>query len=389
MNGLNVKIRIDRSRGSVGDQKDKAPPFRLEVDHCFDRTGITALYGPSGCGKTTLLRIIAGLEQSAKGEITWAKDQWLSTSGPAPVFVPPDRRKVGMVFQDIRLFPHLSVMGNLRFAAKRARRGHSLSDLEPVIATLDLEPLLRRRPASLSRGEQQRVAIGRSLLARPRLLLMDEPVSGLDSLKKSQVIQRIAQLPSEFDLPILYVTHAIDEVAQLADRMLVLAQGRIVKSGPTNEVLGELEISSDQGAFEAGQLLDATVTGHDSRYALTRLDVLGQELVMPRSSFPIGEVIRLRLRARDVALATVRPESISIRNVLRGQIREVRGRRDSPHADVSVSLGGTTSLMARVTRQAVEELGLQSGRKVYALIKSIAVDRSLPGVQSITPPNRQ
>ena len=389
MNELNVKIRLDRSQGSVRDQKDEAPPFRLEIDHGFDRKGITALYGPSGCGKTTLLRIIAGLEQSAEGEIAWAKERWLSTSGPTPVFVPPDQRKVGMVFQDIRLFPHLSVMGNLRFAAKRARRGHSSSDLEPVIETLDLEPLLQRRPASLSRGEQQRVAIGRSLLAKPRLLLMDEPVSGLDSLKKSQVIQRIAQLPSEFDLPILYVTHAIDEVAQLADRMLVLAQGRIVKSGSTNEVLGELEISSDQGAFEAGQLLDATIIGHDSRYALTRLDVLGQELVMPRSSFSIGEVIRLRLRARDVALATVRPESISIRNVLRGQIREVRGRHDSPHADVSVGLGEKTSLMARVTRQAAEELGLQSGREVFALIKSIAVDRSLPGTQAINPPNRE
>ncbi|MDG2048863.1 MAG: ATP-binding cassette domain-containing protein, partial [Myxococcota bacterium] len=212
MSTLQVRVRLDRTQNPALRNLPSAHNFCLQVEHGFALEGITALYGPSGCGKTTLLRIIAGLERTAHGEIAWGTTPWLSTSARPSVFVPPNRRRVGMVFQDIRLFPHLSVAGNLRFAVRRAQDGDAQTSLDEVIETLNLAPFLDRRPESLSRGEQQRVAIGRSLLARPRLLLMDEPVSGLDAETKREVMATIARLPSEFSIPVLYVTHAVDEV---------------------------------------------------------------------------------------------------------------------------------------------------------------------------------
>ncbi|MCH2186771.1 molybdenum ABC transporter ATP-binding protein [Myxococcota bacterium] len=383
MRTLRARVRLDRTPGRLSRRNPHAGKFLLQIEHDFQTQGITALCGPSGCGKTTLLRIIAGLERKAQGEIIWGAVPWLSTLNRPAVFVPPDRRRVGMVFQDIQLFPHLSIAGNLRFAVRRAHKGGSKPALDAVIETLGLAPFLERQPHSLSRGEQQRVAIARSLLARPRLLLMDEPVSGLDGETKREVMTMIARLPSEFGLPIFYVTHAIDEVTQIADRMLLLDQGQIVKAGRTNDVLGSLEDVPELDSFEAGQILEATVEHHDEHYQLTRLDVLGQPFVMPRSDFAPGTRVRLRLRARDVALATVRPESISIRNVLEGTLRCIQVRDNSAHADATVDLAGH-AVIARITRESVDALKLQPGQRVFALIKTVAVDRSLPRSPAVT-----
>ena len=377
MSTLRVNVRLDRKPRRVSRRTPHAGNFLLDIDHDFTVEGITALCGPSGCGKTTLLRILAGLERAAEGEVTWGTTPWLSTVNRPATFLSPNRRRVGMVFQDIQLFPHLSVAGNLRFADRRAPDSGSKPALDTVIETLGLAPLLQRRPESLSRGEQQRVAIARSLLARPQLLLMDEPVSGLDGETKREVMTMIARLPSEFSLPIFYVTHALDEVTQIADRMVLLDQGQIVKAGQPNDVLAAIEDVPGLDSFEAGQILEAVVERHDERYQLTRLDVLGQPFVIPRTNFAPGTTIRLRLRARDVALATVRPKSISIRNVLEGTVRCIQLRDNSAHADATVDLAGH-AVIARVTRESVDALKLQPGQSVFALIKTAAVDRSLP-----------
>jgi len=347
--------------------------FRLEVEHDWPLEGITALFGPSGCGKTTLLRVIAGLERRARGRVACDGVVWQDERG---TFVDAHRRGVGLVFQEARLFPHLSVGGNLRYAERRSRRASRAIGWSDVVETLDLAPLLERRPESLSAGERQRVAIARTLLARPRLLLMDEPLAALDIGRKADILAHVARLPRAFGVPVLYVTHSIDEVAQLADRMLVLGEGKVVADGSVAEVLGRLDLGVATGRFEASTILEARVVGRDERYHLTRLEIGGQALVMPEADFDPGETVRLRLRARDVALATRRPEQVSIRNVLAGRVAEIRIDPGTAFAETSVEIGGA-QLRARITREAVDALGLAPGTPVFALIKSIAVDRSV------------
>lgn len=367
---LDVDVRLDFHEAAGSPRTGR---FSLDVTHPFALSGITALFGPSGCGKTTLLRVIAGLEARARGRVALDGESWQETAGG---FVPAHARGVGLVFQDARLFPHRTVEGNLLYADKRSRDGRSHIERADVVAALDLEPLLARRPASLSGGERQRVAIGRTLLSRPRLLLMDEPLAALDARRKSAILATIAQLPTAFGVPILYVTHSVDEVAQIADRMVVLADGRVATEGGVNDVLARLDLASADDAFEAGSVVEATVVAHDRRYHLTRLDVLGQPVVMPEGDFALGDSVRLRLRARDIALATTRPERVSIRNVLSGRVIGIRSEPDSAYADTRVDIGGAT-VIARVTREAIDALGLEPGAAVFALVKSIAVDRGM------------
>ena len=359
MSTLETALRVD-----LGD-------FALDLAQRFTLDGITALFGPSGSGKSTLLRVVAGLERRAEGRVTFGAETWLDTA--AGRFVPAHRRGVGYVFQDARLFAHLSVAGNLRYAARRAAPGAG-ADFESVVAALDLAALLNRRPEGLSGGERQRVAIGRTLLSRPRLLLMDEPLAALDLQRKAEILSYIERLPAAFGVPVIYVTHALDEVARLAARMTVLSQGRVVADGAVSAVLERLDLHPATGRFEAGVVLRARVTGHDARYHLTRLDHHGQTLVMPRADLPVGREVPLRVRARDVALATQRPTGISLRNVLTGRIVALREEPDTAFAETLVDIGGAR-LRARVTRAAVTDLGLAPGSAVFALIKAIAFDR--------------
>jgi molybdate transport system ATP-binding protein len=346
--------------------------FTLDVSHRFAMDGITALFGPSGGGKSTLLRIISGLEAGAEGRIAFGDETWLDTK--AGIFMPAHRRGVGYVFQDARLFPHLSVEGNLRYAARRSTGVDKRIDLDGVTAALDLQPLLSRRPGTLSGGERQRVAIGRTLLTRPRLLLMDEPLANLDVQRRAEILPYIERLPGTFGMPVIYVTHAIDEVARLAQRMVVLAAGRTIADGPVTEVLERLDLQPATGRFEAGVVLAARIAGHDTRFRLTRLDHHGQPIDMPMVDLPVGTEIRLRVRARDVSLATVRPTGISVRNILSGVISQIEEEPDTAFAETLVDLGGA-KLRARVTRAAVADLALAPGMPVFALVKSVALDR--------------
>lgn len=352
--------------------------FTLEVAHRTPLEGITALFGPSGCGKSTLLRIISGLEPAARGRIRFGDDTWQDDS--RGIFVPPHRRGVGYVFQDARLFPHLTVEGNLRYAEKRSRERSGEMTLDGVVSALDLAPLMNRRTSSLSGGERQRAAIGRTLLTRPRLLLMDEPLAALDARRKGEILPYIERLPKTFGVPIIYVTHSIDEVARLAQRILALAAGRPVAEGSVVDVLERLDLQSVTGRFEAGVVVSARVTRHDRKFRLTHLDHHGQEIVMPMAELAVGDKVRLRIRARDVALATQRPEGISVRNIMSGYIAEVVEEPETAFAEILVDTGGAR-VRARLTRAAVAELALVPGKPVFALIKSIAFDRrALPVV---------
>jgi len=287
--------------------------------------------------------------------------------------VPPHQRGTGYVFQDARLFAHLSVAGNLRYAARRAGHGCAIQ-FDDVVDSLDLGPLLDRRTTELSGGERQRVALGRALLARPRLMLMDEPLASLDEKRKADIVPYIERLPGVFRVPTIYVTHNMAEVTRLADRMLVLSHGRISAYGPVADVLKRLDLSPETGRFEAGAVLTATVTAHDDAYQLTILDHAGQQIEAPRTELAVGAHVRLRVRARDVMLATQRPSGISARNVLRGTISEIAEEPDTAYAETLIDIAGAC-LRARVTRKTVAELGLAPGAPVYAIIKAISFDR--------------
>ena len=251
-----------------------------------------------------------------------------------------------------------------------------------VIEALGLSRLLERRVDGLSGGERQRVAIARAILARPRLLLMDEPLSALDLPRRAEILGYIEALPALFDIPIVYVTHAIDEVARLAQSLALISGGRIVASGPVQEMLARLDLPPLTGRFEAGVVLEGVIAGHDEPYALTTLDLGGAKLTVPALDLPKGETVRLRVRARDVSIALIRPRDISIRNVLRAKVAEVVPEADTAYAEVRLGIG-EQDLRARITRRSADDLSLKPGRTVYALVKSVTLDRRMltPGVR--------
>jgi len=357
---LALKVRVERSG------------FTLAVDTALALTGITALFGPSGSGKTSLLRIIAGLEPAAHGQLRFDGESW-SADGRRP---PPQQRGTPMVFQDTRLFPHLDVAGNLRYAERRADRHRPGPVRDEVIAALDLAPLLPRRVPGLSGGERQRVALARCLLARPRLLLLDEPLAALDLQRRAELLPYLEKLPVLFGIPSLYVTHAVDEVARLAEQVLVMANGRIVASGETAAVLERLDLPQLTGLPETGALLDARLRRHDPALGLSELELAGQRLSLPQVDAAPGSRLRLRVRARDVALAREPVAASSIRNQLRARVLAIEEQADGPFAEVLLALDGGDELhlRARITRASARELQLSPGQPIHALIKSVALD---------------
>ena len=355
---------------------------------------MTAIFGPSGSGKSTLLRIVAGLERRATGRLALGRESWLDSA--RRLDVPAHRRPVGYMFQEARLFPHLSGAGNLRYAARRAHRAHrarqddcqrQVVSFDEVVDALDLEPLLERRTSSLSGGERQRVALGRTLLAQPRLLLLDEPMSALDASRKMEILPYLEALHPRFGIPMLYVSHSVDEVALLADRILVLAGGRVRATGRTADVLEGLDLGPLADRWGAATVVEARVIRHDPDYQLTWLDLAGQTLVVPRrENFAVGEEACVVIRARDVSLATRRPEGVSILNVLAGRVFEVQEVEGSAFADVVVDLG-RHRLRARVTRLSLRDLKLAVDSPVFALLKSVSLSRqrALPGSRGGSP----
>lgn len=348
--------------------------FELWVREQVPLTGITALFGPSGSGKTSLLRGLAGFIR-AEGRVALDGDVWLDSA--RNIDRPAHHRPVGFVFQDIRLFPHLSVAENLRYAARRGgrhRRAASTVSMDEVVAALDLVPLLPRRVPGLSGGEQQRVALARTLLTGPEILLLDEPLSALDTRRKAEILPYLQTLPATFSVPTIYVSHSVDEVALLAERMLVLDRGEIVARGPTAEILERLDLQALTGRYDAGVVVTATVVDTDAEFQLSHL-ALGDEIISMPSLAGVGpgDQVRVRIPARDVALAVEPPVRLSIRNVLRGTIVELVESADSAYAEVLLQVGDA-HVRSRVTRASVSELGLEQGMDAYALIKSVTFE---------------
>jgi len=330
--------------------------------------GLTALFGRSGSGKTTLIDLIAGLARPDRGRIVADGSTLVDTE--ARHFLPPHRRHVGVVFQDARLFPHLSVRTNLAYGRVFARHQADPRHVDAVTDMLGIGHLLDRRPAGLSGGERQRVAIGRVLLARPRLLLMDEPLAALDEARKAEILPAIERLRDEAGVPIVYVSHAVSEVARLANTVIVLETGRVAAAGPAEAVLRRTDLVPIHAA-EAGALLDMVVEATDPQSGLTRLAGAAGRLLVPGLARPVGTRLRVRIPARDVLIATIQPQGLSARNVLAGRIC---GMVPSG-AEMAVEIDcNDARIVARVTAAAVQDLGLTVGQPVHAIIKSVAFD---------------
>jgi molybdate transport system ATP-binding protein len=343
------------------------PGFSLDVDLVLPGRGFTALFGASGTGKTSCLRAIAGLQRAA-GRLQVRGEVWQDDA--ARVFVPPHRRALGMVFQHAELFPHLNVRRNLGFARRRVPTGQARIDFERVLALLGLEPLLERMPQGLSGGERQRVAIGRALAASPKLLLLDEPLASLDLARRAELMSCLQALQTELDVPALVVSHAPEEVAQLARHVVLLDQGGVRASGPTAELLTRLDLPLAHG--DAAQAaLEATVIAYDAADRIARVSFDGGELLLPCASAEAGERRVVRVLARDVSLTLSRHVDTSILNVLPVTVTALAD--DTPgHAMVRLASGRST-LLARITRRSADALALRPGLAVHAQIKGAAI----------------
>ncbi|TDK41211.1 molybdenum ABC transporter ATP-binding protein [Antarcticimicrobium luteum] len=333
--------------------------------------GVTALFGRSGAGKTTVINAIAGLLRPQAGRILLSGVPLFDAK--ARVNLPVHRRRLGYVFQDGRLFPHLSVRQNLTYGCRFAPRGEPGPGLDEVADLLGLGPLLDRRPGALSGGEKQRVAFGRALLARPGMLLMDEPLAALDAARKEEILPYLERLRDQSGLPILYVSHSVAEVARLATTVVVLEAGRVVRAGPAEQVLSDPAMVRQFGLREAGAVLPAHIARHHAD-GLTELAVSGGRLFLPEMDQPPGTRTRVRILAHDVIVADRAPEGLSALNILPGEVVALR-EGQGPGVVVQIRCGGDL-LLARVTRRSAEALALAPGRRVYAVIKTVSIART-------------
>jgi molybdate transport system ATP-binding protein len=341
--------------------------FELNVQLVTAAAGITAIFGPSGCGKTTLLRCIAGLERPEQARLQFNDQIWQDGRR----FLPTHRRRVGYVFQEASLFPHLSVRDNLRYALRRVPSHERHVQLEEAVTFLTLGDLLDRRPQHLSGGQRQRVAIARALLSSPQLLLMDEPLSNLDVAGRDEVLPYLQRLHDDLSVPIIYVSHEIGEVMLIADHLALLAAGRLVASGPIHELLTRSDLPLAH-LDRAGSVLQGTIAQHDDEFALTYLDVGAGRLAVSRQQASIGRPVRVRIEARDVSVALKPPQQSSISNILPAQIVELSDDRDPAHRLLRLDVGGRP-LLARITRRSEQQLALVQGTRVYAQIKTVAL----------------
>ena len=343
--------------------------FSLDVDVQLPCQGIIGLFGHSGSGKTTLLRCIAGLERTQTGFMRFNDQTWQN----ATVFLPTHQRPIGYVFQEASLFSHLSVMGNLKFAQQRADQAPTIK-FDQALEILNIRHLLNQNPAQLSGGERQRVAIARALLINPKLLLMDEPLSSLDAAHKKEILPYLEQLHRELTIPIIYVSHSVDEIARLADHLVVLDQGRVVASGNLTETLARLDFPLKLGE-ETGVVLNGKVAEHDQQWRLMRVEFDGGELWIRDHEATVGQTagqtVRLHILAKDVSLALERHQS-SILNVLPGTVNEIVEDHDSGSALINVAVG-SSFITSKITLRSVAHLNLNLGDKVWAQIKSVAL----------------
>lgn len=349
------------------------PSFHLSVSLDVPAAGITVLFGPSGSGKTTLLRCLAGLERAPDGFVQFGNDVWQDEA--QGLCLPLNARPIGYVFQEPRLFPHYSVRSNLLYGYNRIPTHERRISIEQVVTILGIEHLLDRRIHKLSGGEQQRVAIGRALLTSPKLLLLDEPLASLDIQRKQEILPFIHRLHEELRIPVIYVSHAINEILQLADRVVLLKQGKLVGVGALNEVLTSLEYRGSFGSLRVGAVLDARVASHEPQYGLTQLEFKGQSLFVPIQSVLVGEPVRVHIFSNDVSLVIDRTNSpTSVLNILEATIVEIR-EMDQSSVDILLDIGAP--LIASITRKSLANLGLKPGRHVYAHIKAVALNEEL------------
>ena len=355
-----IEVSIKKSYGS------------FTLDARFESgAGVTALYGVSGAGKTSIVDAIAGLNRPDAGRIVVGGTALYDSS--RAIFQPPEHRGIGYVFQEDRLFPHLTVRKNLQYGSQRTSGHNNGPDFETVIGLLGVEHLLDRLPHRLSGGEKQRVAIGRAVLSRPRLLLMDEPLANLDSTRRYEILPFLEKMCRDLEVPIIYVSHAIDEITRFADTLVVLDRGKTLAVGAVSEITARLDLGPLVDRRDAGTVLDGQIAAHDTMYKLTTVSFQGGRLVIPAIDGTVGDRLRLRIQARDIAIATTLPDNISTLNCLGGTITQVSASRQA-HQDIQIDVG--VPILARVTRRSVVELGLEPGREITALIKSVAVERA-------------
>lgn len=369
---LEADVRISR-----GD-------FRLDARFTAPTPGVIALFGRSGCGKSTLVNLMAGLLGGGDGRITLDGEAWLDTG--RGIRVPAELRGAGVVFQDARLFPHFSVRGNLEYGARRAagRGASGFPGFDEVVALLGLEPLLPRRPWSLSGGERQRVALGRALLARPRLLLLDEPLASLDAARREEVLPYLERMRDQLSIPMVLVSHQYDEVLRLATHLLVMDAGRVVASGDVGEVSLHPALRGIVGPDALGAVLEGSVVSVQPDVGLAEV-VLGNgdahpgedRLRVAAQGLHAGQRLRVQLLARDLILAVEEPRGLSVRNQLRGRIRsiEIESGGDLLRIDV-----GGHDVLARITGSATRELNLAAGRQVWVLVKAVQLGPHALGV---------
>jgi molybdate transport system ATP-binding protein len=362
----------------------KAWPGGVRIEAAFKSdAAILALFGRSGSGKSTVVNVLAGLLRPDAGRIVVEGEVLFDAA--RGIDVPVEARGVGYVFQDGLLFPHLTARQNLLYGA--GRTGTRSIVFDQVVSLLGIEALLERRPAELSGGEKQRVAIGRALLSNPRILLMDEPLASLDAGRRGEILRLIERVRDELKVRIVYVSHSIGEVTRLADDVALMNEGRVLACAPVEEIFNRADLRPYTGRFEGGALIEAEAVAHDEKYFLTtfRFGDTGSvggaggtaELVAPGLDAPIGSRVRLRLRARDLTLSLRKPEGLSIRNVLPGEVVAIEAGNGAI-SEVRVRIAGK-EVPARISRLSVDEMRLKPGMPVFVLIKAIAFDKRSMG----------
>ncbi len=342
------------------------PGFSLDIDLTLPGRGVTALFGQSGSGKTTLLRCLAGLERAGYGFLSFKGEIWQN----GKTWLPPHKRPIGYVFQEASLFAHLTVLNNLQYGRKRIPTAQQ-TDLDPIIDLFGIGHLLERKPDRLSGGERQRVGLARALAVNPRLLLMDEPLSALDSARKQEILPYLEKLRDRLDIPIVYVSHSPDEVARLADYLVAMNNGKVMAHGPLKETLARIDLPIRLGE-EAGVVLDAVVAERDSSWHLAKLDFPGGSLWTRDKGIALGRRVRVRVLARDISLARDNQEHSSIQNVLPGEVEAIADDEHPGLVLVSVKVGQSI-LVARLTKRSAHILQIAPGQAIWLQIKSVAL----------------
>jgi molybdate transport system ATP-binding protein len=353
----------------IVEARRKLGTFQLDAAFMSDG-GVTALFGASGSGKTSVIRMLTGLSRPDEGRIILDDDVIVDTT--KQVFIPKHKRRFGVVFQDARLFPHLSVRQNLNYGRWFVSKSKRDNNFFSIVELLGLGSLLERRTGNLSGGEKQRVAIGRALLSSPRLLLMDEPLAALDETRKAEILPYLEALRDKMNIPIIYVSHSVAEVARLADKVIVLANGRVAMAGAVADVLNKPAVSLTQGWKEAGTLIEGKVIRHDAEHRLTTIGFKSSQLFVSGPEIAEGKTVRMHILAKDVMLSTVYPQGVSALNILEGTISSIFVNAEDT-VDVRIDCQGTV-LLSRITRLSRDRLSLQDGMTIFAIIKTVALE---------------